>query len=143
LWRATLPIFSYVNDIVLTSYSNALLSTTVDHLRAEFAVRDMGTLSFFLGIDIKRTKDGFYLTQDRYAEEILERAGMANCKPIATPIDAKGKLAADGVAVDDAHAYHSLAGALQCLMMTRPDIAHAVQQVCQYMHDLRLPHMAS
>jgi hypothetical protein len=60
---------------------------------------------------------------------------MANYMPVATPIDAKGKLAADGTAVDDAHDYRSLAGALQYLTMTRPDIAHAVQQVCLYMHD--------
>ena len=81
----------------------ALLCHIVDKLRFEFAVRDKGALNFFLGIDVKRTKEGFYLTQDRYAEDILERAGMTLCKPIATPIDAKGKLAADGPAVDDAH----------------------------------------
>ena len=67
---------------------------------------------------------------------------MTSCKPVATPIDAKGKLPADGPAVDDAHAYCSLAGALQYLAMTRPNIAYAVQQVCLHMHDPRLPHMA-
>ena len=51
---------------------------------------------------------------------------MTSCKPVATPIDAKGKLAADGPAVDDAQSYRSLVGALQYLTMTRPDIAFAV-----------------
>lgn len=72
----------------------------------------MSDLSFFLGIDVKRTKEGFHLTQDRYAEDILDRASMSSCKPVATPIDAKGKHSADGPAVEDAHAYRSLAGAL-------------------------------
>ncbi|XP_066333888.1 uncharacterized mitochondrial protein AtMg00810-like [Miscanthus floridulus] len=132
----------YVDDIVLTGTSSTLLRTVIDRLRAEFTVRDMGALSFFLGIDVKRTKDGFYLTQDRYAEDILEREGMTNCKPVATPIDAKGKLPADGPAVNDAHTYWSLAGALRYLTMTRPNIAYAVQQVCLHMHDPRLRHMA-
>jgi hypothetical protein len=102
----------------------------------------MGDLSFFLGIDVKRTKEGFHLTQDRYAEDILDRAGMSSCKPVATPIDAKGKLSADGPAVEDGHAYRSLAGALQYLTMIQPDIAFAVQQVCLHMHDPRQPHLA-
>jgi len=78
----------------------------------------MGALSFFLGIDVKRTRDGFYLNQDRYAEDILEHAGMMSYKPVATPIDAKGKLNTDRPAVDNAHSYRSLAGALQYLTMT-------------------------
>jgi len=112
---------------VLTGSSSVLLCHIVDKLRSEFAIRDMGALNFFLGIDVKRTTEGFYLTQDRYAEDILERAGMTSCKPVTTPTDAKGKLAADGPAVDDAHSYRSLAGALQYLTMTRPDIAFAIQ----------------
>jgi len=127
---------------VLTGSSSAPLCHIVDKLRSEFAGRDMGALNFFLGIDVKRTKEGFYLTQDRYAEDILERAGMTSCKPVATPIDAKGKLATDGPVVDDAHSYRSLAGALQYLTMTKPDIAFAVQQVCLHMHDPRMPHLA-
>ena len=49
---------------MLTGSSSALLCHIVDKLRSEFAGRDMGALNFFLGIDVKRTKEGFYLTQD-------------------------------------------------------------------------------
>jgi hypothetical protein len=118
----------YVDDIVLTSSSSSLRRTIVDRLRSEFTVKDMDKLSFFLGIDVKRTRDGFYLSQERYAEDILERVSMTNCKPAPTLIDAKSKLLADdGPATDDAHSYHSLAGALQYLTMTWPNIAFAVQ----------------
>jgi hypothetical protein len=82
----------YVDDIVLTGSSPHLLQSIVDRLRFEFAVKDMGALHFFLGIDVKRNDDDFFLSQERYAEEILERAGMTTCKPVATPVDAKGKL---------------------------------------------------
>jgi histone deacetylase 1/2 len=132
----------YVDDIVLTGSSLDLLQRIVDHLRNEFAIRDMGELRFFLGIDVRRTSAGFSLSQARYAEDILQRAGMSSCKPAPTPIDAKSKLSADGPVTDDASSYRSLAGALQFLTMTRPDIAFAVHQVCLHMHDPRTPHMA-
>ena len=126
---------------MLTGSSSALLQHIVGCLRAEFAIKDMGALRFFLGIDVKRTKDGFYLSQEWYAEDILNRAGMTNYKLASTPIDTKNKLAADGPPTDDATSYRSLAGALQFLTMTRPDIAFAVQQACLHMHDPRAPHM--
>ena len=53
------------------------------------------------------------------------------------------KLSADGAPVADATQYRSLAGALQYLTFTRPDIAFAVQQICLYMHDPREPHLAA
>jgi hypothetical protein len=54
----------YVDDIVPTGSSAPLLAHVVDRLCAKFAVWDMGALHFFLGIDVKRTKDGFYLSQE-------------------------------------------------------------------------------
>jgi hypothetical protein len=66
---------------------------------------------------------------------------MANCKPVATPTDTKSKTsAADGKPIDDITAYRSVAGALQYLTITRPDIAYAVQQVCLHMHAPRYVH---
>nr|XP_034598063.1 uncharacterized mitochondrial protein AtMg00810-like [Setaria viridis] len=68
---------------------------------------------------------------------------MAECHSIATPVDSKAKLfAMDGAPVKNALEYRSLAGALQYLTLTRPDLAYAVQQVCLFMHDPREPHLA-
>ena len=96
----------YVDDMVLTDSTPGLLQHIVQRLRAEFAVKDLGELSFFLGIAVKRDAHGFYLSQQRYdAEDILERAGMSSCKSATTPIDVKGKLSADGDKIDDAATY--------------------------------------
>jgi hypothetical protein len=130
----------YVDDIMLTGSSTALLQHIIDRLRAEFMLKDMGPLRFFLGIDVKRSTHGLYLSQERYAEDILERARVSNCKPAPTPINATNKLPADGPPTDDSTAYRSLAGVLQFLTLTRPDIV--VHQVCLHMHDPRQPHMA-
>jgi len=68
---------------------------------------------------------------------------MAECKPCATPVDINPKLPADGLPVQNPSDYRSLAGALQWLTFTRPDLAYAVQQVCLFMHDPREPHLAA
>jgi len=76
--------------------------------------------------------------------EILDRAGMAECKLCSTPVDTNPKVvAANGAPVSDPTDFRSLAGALQYLTFTRPDISYAVQQVCLHMHDPREPHLAS
>ncbi|GJW77789.1 ribonuclease H-like domain-containing protein [Tanacetum coccineum] len=65
---------------------------------------------------------------------------MVNCHPSRTPIDTESKLGSDGDPVSDPTLYWSLAGSLQYLTFTRPDISYAVQQVCLYMHNPREPH---
>ena len=75
--------------------------------------------------------------------DILARAGMAEYKPCSTPVDCNLKLSSDGVPIQDATDFRSLAGALQYVTFTRPDIAYAVQQVCLYMHDPREPHLVA
>jgi hypothetical protein len=130
----------YVDDIVLTASSTALLQRIINDLRSPFALKDLGPLHYFLGIQIRRTAAGFFPHQQQYAEDVLERAGMVNYKPASTPIDTKGKISAtDGVPLQDKTFYPSIAGALQYLTLIRPEIAYAVQQACLYMQD---PHDA-
>jgi hypothetical protein len=74
------------------------------------------------------------LSQRQYAMDVLQRAGMSDCHPSLTPVDSKSKLSAtNGPPVDDASGYRSIAGALQWLTLTHPDLAYAVQQVCLFM----------
>lgn len=67
---------------------------------------------------------------------------MVKCNPCLTPIDTKSKLSAsEGTPVQDPTEYRRLAGALQYLTLTRPDLTYAVQQACLFMHDPREPHL--
>jgi hypothetical protein len=126
----------YVDDIVLTASSFALLQRIITNLSSVFAMKDLGPLHYFLGIQVHRTAAGFFLHQQQYAEDILERAGMLNCKPASTPVDTKAKLSGtDGLPLSDKTFYRSIAGALQYLTLTRPELAYAVQQACLHMHD--------
>jgi hypothetical protein len=117
----------YVDDIVLTASTTRLLQHLIAQLHSEFAMTDLGALSHFLGISVTRTSMGMVLSQRQYAVDLLQRAGMSECNPCATPIDVRSKLSAtDGALLTDPTEYRSYAGALQYLTHTRPDIAHAV-----------------
>nr|GEW52140.1 hypothetical protein [Tanacetum cinerariifolium] len=112
-------------------------------LYSEFAMTDLGSLNYFLGIYAQRSSSGLFLSQSKFAEEIFERAHMQNCNPCRTPVDTESKLDSDGDPVSDPTLYRSLAGALQYLTFTCPDLSYAVQQVCLYMHDPRDSHFTA
>ena len=90
-------------------------------------MKDLGPLHHFLGIAVERRAPGLFLSQRQYALDVLERAGMSDCKPCSTPVDTHAKLSAsDGDLLTNATHYRSLVGALQYLTFTRPDISYAV-----------------
>ncbi|GJV24782.1 ribonuclease H-like domain-containing protein [Tanacetum coccineum] len=85
----------------------------------------------------------YYQDEKKYAVEILERAGMVHCNPSRTPVDTEPKLGTTGDVVSDLTLYQSLAGSLQYLTFTRPDISYVVKQGCLHMHDPREPHFSA
>ena len=118
----------YVDDIVLTASSQHLLQQIITSLQQEFAMKDLGVLHHFLGVTVEPRPSGLLLHQRQYTLDILERAGITDCNLCSTPVDTQAKLSEDaGPPVADPTAYRSLAGALQYLTFTKPDITYAVQ----------------
>jgi hypothetical protein len=140
----TVYMLLYVDDTILTASSTTLLHHIISALQWEFVMKDFGPLHHFLGINIERRPEGLFLHQRTYTLDILKRAVMTDCKPCTTPVDLQAKLVADsGPPVEDASQFRSIAGALQYLTFTRPDIAYVVQQICLHMHDPREPHLTT
>ncbi|XP_066333938.1 uncharacterized mitochondrial protein AtMg00810-like [Miscanthus floridulus] len=138
----TVYLLLYVDDIVLTASSQQLLLHMIAALKKEFAMKDLGPLHHFLGVAVQQHRDTLILSQRQYTLDILDRHGMSGCNPCSTPVDTCAKVSAyAGPPMDDPTAYCSLAGALQYLTFTRPDIAYAVQQICLHMHDPRETHL--
>ncbi|GJT24490.1 ribonuclease H-like domain-containing protein [Tanacetum coccineum] len=133
----------YIDDIVLTASSTNLLQRNIPSLHKEFDMTDLGALNYFLGIYVTHDSTGMFLSQNKYALELLDRAHIANCNPNRTPVDMESKLGSDGDPISDPILYRSLAGGLQYLTFTRPYISYAVQQVCLHMHDPRETHLAA
>ncbi|GKD37565.1 ribonuclease H-like domain-containing protein [Tanacetum coccineum] len=106
----TAYLLLYADDIVITASSESLLQQIIRSLHQEFAMTDVGPLNYFLGISVTRDASGLFLSQKKYALEILDRAHMVNCNPSQTPIDTESKLGSDGDPVSDPTLYRSLAG---------------------------------
>ncbi|GJS60700.1 ribonuclease H-like domain-containing protein [Tanacetum coccineum] len=103
----------YVDDIILTVSSTAFLQRVVSLLHGEFAMTDLGSLNYSLGVSAQRSTTGLFLSQATYAKELLERAHIRNCNPCRTLVDTNSKLGPDGNPVSDPTLYHSLASGLQ------------------------------
>ncbi|KAK1632460.1 hypothetical protein QYE76_006775 [Lolium multiflorum] len=142
----TMYLLVYVDDIILISSSDAAIDRLLSALSGVFAVKDLGTLHYFLGLEVLRSSAGLSLTQHKYSLDLLRRAGMLECKHASTPMSATDRLSAfdgDLLASDDATEYRSIVGGLQYLTITRPDISFAVNRVCQYLHALRTTHWSA
>lgn len=132
----------YVDDPIITTSSEKFLHTIMVSLSSDFAMKDLGPLSYFLDISITRTSFGLFPLEKKYAQEIIDRAHMFDCKPSSTPVNVKTRLKVISCTqYYDPIEYQCLAGARQCLTFTRPSICYVVQQVCLFMHDPRTLHM--
>ena len=103
----------YVDDIILVSSSTTAASRLVQDLGSKFAVKDLGPLHFFLGIEVSTVSQGLILTQKKYALDLLRRAGMLQCQPVSTPMDAREKLhstVGDPLSVEDVTRYRNIVG---------------------------------
>jgi histone deacetylase 1/2 len=142
----TMFVLVYVDDIIVASSSQVATDTLLKDLETEFALKDLGALHYFLGIQVKQVPDGLVTSQERYATKILKCAGMTLCKPVDTPLSSTEKLSlTEGTPLgpDDSVRYRSLVGALQYLTLTRPDISFAVNKVCQFLHAPTLSHWSA
>ncbi|XP_073360778.1 uncharacterized protein [Aegilops tauschii subsp. strangulata] len=133
----TIFVLVYVDDIIVASSSQSATNALLHDLSSEFALKDLGDLHFFLGIEVKKIQDGIVLNQEKYANELLVRMGMKDCKPSPTPLPSSEKISAfegQPLKEEEITKYRSAVGALQYLTLTRPDISFAVNKVCQYLH---------
>lgn len=103
-------------------------------------MKDLGTLSYFLGIEVLSHGQNLLLSQTKYAQDLLMKAGMQDCKPSLSPSYVKPAMVAPDLPIPDPHWYRKIVGSLQYLTLTRPEIALAVNVVCQHMHDPRHSH---
>lgn len=137
-------IILYVNDILLVTSSTQLRQHFVSLIGVEFTMKDLGRIHYSVGIAATHTPQGLFLSQSKYAQEIIACAGMSSCKPVTTPVDSKGKLNRSfGDSCNNPTLYQSFAKALQYLSFIRTDISYVVQQVCLHMHAPLVTHKAT
>ncbi|CAL5340443.1 unnamed protein product [Camellia sinensis] len=124
----------YVDDIIYTSSSSSLVAEFKSRMMHEFEMSDMGLLHYFLGLEVQQAEDGIFISQRKYAKDLLNKFGMLNCKPATTPMNINEKLQCeDGAEMADASRFRSLVGGLIYLTHTRPDIAFSVGMISRFM----------
>jgi hypothetical protein len=92
----------YVNDIIFSGSSHMLESSFQEMIEKEFQMSMMGELTFFLGLQVKQTKEGTFVHQAKYAKDLMKKFNMAELKPVSSLMSTATALDADknGEAVD-------------------------------------------
>ena len=117
----TLYLLVYVDDIIVVSSSDTAIDRLIHQLRSSFALKDLGQLHYFLGIEVRFLEGALLLTQRKYASELLRRAVLSKCGTSPTPMISSEKLSAtDGtpLSAEESTKYRNIVGGLQYLTMT-------------------------
>ncbi|KAH9752513.1 retrovirus-related pol polyprotein from transposon RE1 [Citrus sinensis] len=141
-------VLIYVDDILVTGPNSEELDSFIQQFNIVFALKDLGRLSYFLGIEVLYGQDCIYLSQKKYIRDLLAKVDMLECKGVTTPMCSgkdsklqkvvKGEL---GYYVEDATHYRSIVGGLQYLILTRPEIAYSVHKLSQYVSAPTMQHL--
>ena len=103
---------------------------------------DLGTLHFFLGLEIQQTPGGMFISQQRYVLELLEKFQMREARPISSPMDPNEKMSSnDSSGLADAVRYRQLVGSLIWLLNTRLDVSFVVGILSSFMQQPWKSHM--
>ncbi|GKU85932.1 hypothetical protein SLEP1_g531 [Rubroshorea leprosula] len=125
----------YVDDIIVTGNDSAAIQSIVQVMSATFSLKDLGPLSIFLGREALSTKDGLFLSQQRYILDLLQKTSMGDAKPISSPLASTSVLQlSTGTPLFDGTTYRKIVGSLQYLSLTWPNLSFVVSCLSQFMH---------
>ena len=138
----TIFILIYVDDILVTGSSLVLVQDFSKQLGLYFALKNLGPLHYFLGIEVSWLKnDSIHLSQAKYIKDLLGCTNMVNSRPQPSPMLSSLRLTTDeSVSVDDPTLYQSIVSTLQYATITRLEISFSINRVCQYMHKPQIHH---
>nr|XP_017179568.1 uncharacterized protein LOC108169864 [Malus domestica] len=139
--RGRLMILIYVDDLVITGDNANKIAALKQSLHMTFAIKDLGRLKYFLGIEMATSSKGLFLNQRKYVADLLKETNLLDCKLATFPIDSKRKLTMDGEALHNVSYYQRLVGKLIYLTITRLDITYAVEIISQFMHSPTVDHL--
>ncbi|CAH9103060.1 unnamed protein product [Cuscuta epithymum] len=134
-------VLVYVDDLIISGNNSVAISSFKAYLSTCFHMKDLGPLKYFLGIEVARSQTGLFLTQRKYALDIISEVGLLGAKPASFPIEQNHTLAsATGSFLQDPEPYRRLMGRLIYLAVTRPDLTYSVHILSQFIQAPRQEH---
>ena len=105
-------------------------------------MEDLGDLRYFLGLEMVRTVQGLFVTQNKYVMDLIQEFDLVHSRPVRLPVDTKLKLtASSGTILSHPDKYRRLVGKLLYLTLTRPDVNYPVQLLSQFLQSPTTEHM--
>ncbi|KAK2443673.1 putative mitochondrial protein [Trifolium repens] len=139
---SSLIICLYVDDLLVTGSDSNEIEKFELTMNKEFEMTDLGSLSYFLGMEFVKTSKGMMMYQHKYASELLERFEMDSCNQVSNPCDTNSKLKeCSEEEVVDSTMFKQIIGSLRYLCNSRPDISYAVGVVSRFMNMPRKSHL--
>jgi hypothetical protein len=121
----------YVDDIIFGSTNQKSCEEFSRVMMQKFKMSMMGELTYFLGFQVKQLKDGTFISQMKYTQDLLKRFGMKDAKPTKTPMGTDG------------HIDRSMIGSLLHLCASRPDIMLSVCMCARFQSDPKECHLVT
>jgi hypothetical protein len=113
----------YVDDIIFGSDDDKLSQKFAKDMQNEFEMSLLRELSFFMGLQIRQSNQGIFISQTKYIREMLKSFGMEDCKPFITPMQTSCKLRKDDdLKSTDQRQYSSMIGSLLYVTTSKPDV---------------------
>ena len=133
--KSTTILIIWVDDIIIASSNLESLTEVKRNLASRFKMKDLGVLSWFLGIEFTCGNGTIKMSQTKYIERILARFNMKNCKPRSSPCEvSSNKICSDDSAPVDSRVYREIVGSLVYVMTcTRPDLSFSVTKLSQHL----------
>nr|GEW75426.1 uncharacterized mitochondrial protein AtMg00810-like [Tanacetum cinerariifolium] len=131
-----------VDDIIFGSTKKELCNAFEKIMHEKFKISSMGELTFFLGLQVKQKKDGIFISQDKYVDEIPKKYGFLEVKNESTLMETQKPLLNDeDEEEEDVHMYRSMIGSLMYLTSSRPDIMFVVCACGRYQGNPKVSHL--
>ncbi|XP_071728470.1 uncharacterized mitochondrial protein AtMg00810-like [Rutidosis leptorrhynchoides] len=120
--------------MIITGRNESEISHLRDDLLVRFEMKNLGEIGCFLGLEVDKLENGYFISQRDYAKSVLERFNMGESKPMTTPMEPNLKMKKDqGKEFKDVKLFRQVVGSLIYLTITRPEIAYSVGIVSQFM----------
>jgi hypothetical protein len=134
----------YVDDMIITRDDHPSISDFKQFLHQQFEMKDLGHLSYFLGLEVSSDSTGYYLSYGKYVSDLLSCVGLTDTKVVSRPLEMNACLTSlDDTSLSDTTLYRQLIGSLVYLTVTYLDIAHAVHLMSQFLDAPHSTHYAA